>query len=119
MVAPPDEYCLWVTSDPLTVDDARARLRAAVPDLDSRAQRGQIEFVDYRAWYLEDGRLDADRALAGWAERDQRALGQGPAKAGSSKGGRYPLQDLSHGRPHPVRCASRSCSMSHSTRNLV
>ena len=69
-----DEYCLWVTSDPLTIEDAQARLRAAVADIGSRAQRGQIEFVDYRTWYLEDGRLDADRALAGWAEREQCAL---------------------------------------------
>jgi signal transduction histidine kinase len=76
-----DQYCLWVTSDPLTVEDAQARLRAAVPDVDSRAQRGQIEFVDYRTWYVEDGRLDADRALAGWAEREQRALAQGYAGA--------------------------------------
>jgi signal transduction histidine kinase len=76
-----DEYCLWVTSDPLTVDDAQTLLRAAVPDVDSRVKRGQIEFVDYRAWYVDGDRLDADRALAGWADRERRALKQGYAGA--------------------------------------
>src|SRR5437660_1130493 len=72
-----DEYCLWVTADPLSVEEAQTLLRAAVPDLDTRAGRGQIEFVDYRNWYLDGGRLDPDRALAGWAEREQRALQRG------------------------------------------
>jgi anti-sigma regulatory factor (Ser/Thr protein kinase) len=76
-----DEYCLWVTSDPLTVEDAQTLLRAAVPDVDSRVKRGQIEFVDYRAWYVDGDRLDADRALAGWADRERRALKQGYAGA--------------------------------------
>jgi len=76
-----DEYCLWVTADPLSVEDAQTLLRAAMPDLDTRAGRGQIEFVDYRNWYLDGGRLDPDRALAGWAEREQRALQRGYAGA--------------------------------------
>jgi len=48
----------------LSVEDAQTLLRAAVPDLDTRAGRGQIEFVDYRNWYLDGGRLDPDRAPA-------------------------------------------------------
>ncbi len=72
-----DEYCLWVTADPLSVEDAQTLLRAAVPDLDTHAGRGQIEFVDYRNWYLDGDRLDPDRALAGWGECEQRALRRG------------------------------------------
>src|SRR2546425_2796491 len=34
-----DEYCLWVTADPLSVEDARTLLRAAVLDLDTRRAR--------------------------------------------------------------------------------
>lgn len=29
-----DEFCLWVTADPITPDDAHLALRAAVPDVD-------------------------------------------------------------------------------------
>ena len=72
-----DEYCLWVTADPLSVEDAQTLLRAAVPDLDTHAGRGQIEFVDYRNWYLDGDRLDPDRALAGWGECEQRAVRRG------------------------------------------
>ena len=74
-----DEYCLWVTADPLSVEEAQTLLRAAVPDLDTRAGRGQIEFVDYRTWYLDGSRLDPDRAPAGWREREQSALPRGYA----------------------------------------
>lgn len=29
-----DEYCLWIVAERLTIDDARAALNNAVPDLD-------------------------------------------------------------------------------------
>jgi len=72
-----NEFCMWVTSEPLGVDEARAALRAAVPDLDAREARGQIEFLDYRDWYVRDGGFDADRVLRGWAEKEAAALRSG------------------------------------------
>lgn len=43
-----NEFCMWVTSEPLQVDQAYAALRAAVPDLDEHIEKGQIEILDYK-----------------------------------------------------------------------
>ena len=61
-----NEFCMWVTSAPLDVEEAVSALRAAVPDLDDRMERGQIEILDYRDWYVRDGRFDAGAVLDGW-----------------------------------------------------
>src|SRR5919112_6048535 len=64
-----NEKCLWVTSDPFGCEDARDSLRAAVPDLERREQRGQIEIVDFRNWYLRNGDLSPDETVAQWLAR--------------------------------------------------
>jgi len=46
-----DESCLWVTNAPLPAAEARAALCAAIPDLDARERRGQIEIRDASEWY--------------------------------------------------------------------
>jgi len=78
-----NEYCRWVTAEPLNVDDAEARLRAAVPNLDALIRAGQIEFMDHRNYYIRTatGELDAEGVLAAWSEREQSALSRGYAGA--------------------------------------
>jgi two-component sensor histidine kinase len=72
-----NEKCLWVTSEPFGRDDARASLRAAVPDLDQREKRGQIEIIDFQNWYLRSGDLDADETVAQWLGRARTAVDEG------------------------------------------
>ncbi|MBA3546797.1 MAG: MEDS domain-containing protein [Nannocystis sp.] len=72
-----NEKCLWVTSAPLRAEDAKAALRQAVPDLDARIQRQQVEILDHDAWYTKTGRADAEATLRGWADREQQALSEG------------------------------------------
>lgn len=72
-----NELCLWVTAGRLGVSEAAAALRAAVPDLDDRRQRGQIAILDYREWYTPSGRFDADAVLAGWVARAVSARARG------------------------------------------
>lgn len=72
-----NEFCMWVTSEPLGTEEARAALEHAVPDLDDRINRGQIEFHNYRDWYVPDGRFEPDRILAGWARKERSALDRG------------------------------------------
>ena len=55
-----NEKCLWVTSEPFGREDARASLREAVPDLEHRERRGQIEIVDFQNWYLRNGALSPE-----------------------------------------------------------
>jgi two-component sensor histidine kinase len=72
-----NEKCLWVTSEPFGRDDARASLRAAVPDLEHREKRGQIEIIDFQNWYLRSGHLDADETVDQWLGRARRAVDEG------------------------------------------
>ena len=72
-----NEFCLWVTSAPLPVEEARQALSQAVPDLERYLERGQIEILDYSQWYTVGGAFDANRVLAGWVEKEQQALAKG------------------------------------------
>lgn len=71
------EFCMWVTSEPLQVREAEAALRAAVPDLDERVRRGQIEIIDYQDWYFRSGRFSPDEVLKGWVDKLEAALDKG------------------------------------------
>ncbi|MEK7475347.1 MAG: MEDS domain-containing protein [Candidatus Coatesbacteria bacterium] len=64
-----NEFCMWVTSHPLSVDEALAALRSVVPDLDARVARGQIEVLDYSQWYTKDGGFKEETVLKGWMDR--------------------------------------------------
>ncbi len=72
-----NEFCMWITSEPLQVDQAALALRAAVPDLDDYIQKGQIEILDYSQWYTRSGKFSADEVLQGWVDKLNAALEQG------------------------------------------
>jgi PAS domain S-box-containing protein len=72
-----NEFCMWVTSPPLEVEEAKAALREAVPDLDEYVRKAQIEIIPYTAGYLLDGEFDIDRVLQGWVEKEKAALDRG------------------------------------------
>ncbi|AWK89677.1 sensor histidine kinase [Azospirillum thermophilum] len=72
-----NEQCMWVTSSPLRADDAQTVLRKAVPDLDRRMRKGQIEIIDHNDWYLRSGKMGADEVITGWLQRKEQALSRG------------------------------------------
>lgn len=75
-----NERCMWVTAHPLTAGDATCALRNAVPDLDRRLARKQIEIIDHDQWYLvQDSKAGADEVINGWLQRKEEALAQGYA----------------------------------------
>ena len=73
------ERCIWIASEPLRASEAREVLRAAVPDLDAREARGDIEFFDHEAWYARSGSFEPDAVIAGWLERADAAVRAGYA----------------------------------------
>ncbi len=72
-----NEFCMWVTSEPLRVRQAKAALKAAVPDLEKRVRRGQIDILDYKNWYVPSGKFSAEEVLKGWADKLEAALAKG------------------------------------------
>lgn len=72
-----NEFCMWVTSEPLNVEDAKRALQREIKELDEYIERGQIEFLDYRQWYTESGSFEADKVLQGWVEKEAQAVKRG------------------------------------------
>jgi PAS domain S-box-containing protein len=72
-----NEFCMWITSPPLEVEEAILALRKAIPELDQHIQKRQIEILPYTKWYLLGGAFDADRVLQGWVEKEKVALSRG------------------------------------------
>lgn len=72
-----NEFCLWITTEPLGIAAAKAALLACVPQLDAFVANGQIEILDHREWYTYLGRFDGDRAYAGWLSKLETALARG------------------------------------------
>jgi len=72
-----NELCLWVTSKPLGVEEARAELHGAVRNLDDYIEKGQIEILDYGQWYTKAGKLDADDIFHRCLEKENLAIEKG------------------------------------------
>ena len=72
-----NEFCMWVTSEPLIEKEAEKALRKALPDFDRYRKRGQIEIISYRNWYLKDGTFNLKKVLNGWIDKLDQALKNG------------------------------------------
>jgi len=72
-----NEFCMWVTSQPLGVEEAKKVLRRAIPDIDIYLKKGQLEIIPDTHWYLKEGVSDSDRVLNGWVEKFNQALDNG------------------------------------------
>ncbi|MGE5474861.1 MAG: MEDS domain-containing protein [Ignavibacteriales bacterium] len=72
-----NEFCMWVTSEPLGVEETKEALRRSVPDFDVYLEKCQIEIIPYTHWYIKDGVFDSDRVLKGWVKKINQALANG------------------------------------------
>ncbi len=72
-----NEFCMWVTSEPLMVAEAQEAMRKAVNDFDEYLRQGRIEIIPYKEWYLLGGKFDDDRVLNGWISKLEQALASG------------------------------------------
>jgi hypothetical protein len=72
-----NEFCMWITSEPLAAEEARTALAAVVPRLDDYERDRRIEILDYREWYTLGGQFDAQRVLQAWVEKLEAARGRG------------------------------------------
>jgi PAS domain S-box-containing protein len=73
------EFCLWVVSnsDLLTVEEAKAALEQAVPDLDRHLSDGNIEILNGHDWYFENNVLKLERVTSAWDAKLKKALALG------------------------------------------
>ena len=69
-----NEFCMWITSQPLEVEEAKEALRKSVPDTDVYLEKGQIEIILYTDWYVKKGVFDSERVFNRWVEKLNQAL---------------------------------------------
>ena len=72
-----NEFCMWITSEPLSAEDAEKSLSQAVTNLDDYIKKGQIEILDYSDWYTKSGSFEADSVLKGWVQKHDQAIRNG------------------------------------------
>jgi PAS domain S-box-containing protein len=58
-----NEFCMWVTPDDLTRENARKTMTKALPAFAEYEKKGQIEIITCAEWYLKDGQFDSKRVL--------------------------------------------------------
>ena len=68
-----NEFCMWITSEPLRAEEAKAALAREVDNLDDYLRNGQIEILDYSEWYTVGGRFEAGPVLQGWVDKLEAA----------------------------------------------
>ncbi|MEY2538505.1 MAG: hypothetical protein QOG67_2245 [Verrucomicrobiota bacterium] len=88
-----EEFCLWVVSQALSVEEAKQALGQAVPDLESHLAEGALEIHSYDEWYLRDGRWDPQQILQSWREQLNRTLAKGYAGLRASGDGGWIRND--------------------------
>lgn len=72
-----NEFCMWVTAEPLSVEDAEEALRKSVFNFDRYVEKGQVQIIPHSEWYLKDGVFNLQRVLSAWVDRLNQALASG------------------------------------------
>jgi signal transduction histidine kinase len=72
-----NEFCLWITSDPVTVEAAYEALRNEIEDFDKYESREQITILSHADWYLKDKTFVPDIVINGWYQKLSKSLNNG------------------------------------------
>jgi len=74
-----NEFCLWIVanSELLSINEAKAVLHEAVPDLDRLLKNGNIEIVPYYKWFLTGRAVNIHKAIARFRQRVSEAAKRG------------------------------------------
>jgi signal transduction histidine kinase len=71
-----NEFCMWVTSEPLRSAEAKVALAANVENFETYITNGQLEILD-TDWYTSGEKFESDRVLQSWVDRLEAATRQG------------------------------------------
>jgi signal transduction histidine kinase/FixJ family two-component response regulator len=71
------EYCMWIVAEPLTIEEARAALKNAMPDVDRHFAESRLEMVPARDWFLQGGTFDGKRLTQDWYDKLARVSARG------------------------------------------
>jgi hypothetical protein len=72
-----NEYCLWVTSEFVTREEALKAMENAIPGFSVYVTKGQMQIFLHTDWYLKDGKFDSQRTLDLAMEKYNKAFSLG------------------------------------------
>lgn len=72
-----NEYCVWATSDPLSVEESLVELGKTLPDLELYLNSQQIMVTDSKTFRAGQGKFDAENTLRALVETVEFALKHG------------------------------------------
>lgn len=72
-----NEYCMWITGDPITDNDAFRALEEVLPDAHQYLVKKQLEILPHSQWYLSSGIFDPAIVLRGWVSKAKHAQAKG------------------------------------------
>ena len=72
-----NEYCLWITADPIDVNIATLALQKAVPEFNNYNLQHKIEILPYTEWYLEGDNFNLEVIIKRFYEKVAESLGNG------------------------------------------
>lgn len=72
-----NEFCVLVTSEFLTKEDALKTMQKDIPGFSGYLEKRQIEIFPYTDWYLKGGNFDLKRTLNMWMQKHNEALSRG------------------------------------------
>ena len=71
-----NEMCLWVTAC-VSKDEAIASLNSKIPGIQGYINKGQLQILSYKDWYLKNGCFDCNYTLKSGLEKSNEAVSCG------------------------------------------
>lgn len=72
-----NEYCLWITGESVTKEEALHALEGIMPDAATYLASNQLAIISYREWYFSSGVFNPQKSFDNWAARAQCAKANG------------------------------------------
>ena len=74
-----NEFCLWIIANYefLNVNEAMDALRKSIPSVDRLVDKGNIEIVAHKDWFLTNGKVNPSKAVTKFRQRMKFALTSG------------------------------------------
>ena len=72
-----NEFCMWITGDPITHNDAFRALEQVLPDAHQYLVKKQLEILPHSQWYLSSGIFDPAIVLRSWLSKAEHAQAKG------------------------------------------
>jgi PAS domain S-box-containing protein len=72
-----NEFCMWITSEPLNVKEVQKALKKKVKNLDDYIKKGQIEILADNQWYKKSEKFDPEATIQDFIGKVEHALQKG------------------------------------------